>query len=245
MMCRPHESVSSLSWMVAVVLGIGAGVMTVWQALAGLIVAAGAGILPDFDHPKAEPAHAFPLVTKPIAEAVNWFARLTGGPGEKHSTPYHVAGHRAITHSLFATALIALAVHQAGFAGKWWTIAIVALVTIMAVRVLGPRKIKKSAVKSAAVTGLIAWLVWRYVPPGPWLWEAVTVGWAAHLWADMWSEAGVQLFWPIHTRVRIPGDLIPVDSTRERVVGGVCLLAVVLLCYRTLGPSIIAYGHGT
>jgi inner membrane protein len=49
--------------------------------------------------------------------------------------------------------------------------------------------------------GLVGWLLWRYVPA--W-WHPIAmmglVGYASHLVADMLTEGGIPLFWPLSAR---------------------------------------------
>lgn len=224
MMARTHELTSSLAW-------LGAGALVIHpdtgQLAAGLVVAAGAGIAPDLDHVNATPAHCFPPFSELVAKGVS----CCGG------------GHRQRTHTLLAALLAAGTVLLVSRLSHLAGLIIAGLCALWTVRVLGPRWLRYGIVSSVAAAAAIGWLVGRYVHAGPWLWEAVLVGYLAHLAGDSLSIEGVPWLWPWRYRFRAP--LVPVNSVREHAVAAVSGLAVLYLAYMELGPAIAAHVHAT
>lgn len=222
MMARSHESTSALAWMCATAVAVH---VTLPQAAAGLIVAAGAGLLPDLDLPQSSPSRAFPPVSTEVARCVHWAA----------------AGHRQRTHTLVVTAAVMAAVWAAAGADRWWTISIVFVLAVFVARVLGPRRVH-GMVASFAVGAAVTWAVWRWVPVGVWLPEAVGVGYLAHLLVDCLSVEGVPLLWPACSyRFRLP--VVPVNSVREHLVGSASLLGAGWLGWLAIAPA-VARIHG-
>lgn len=153
------------------------------QLAAASVVAAGAALLPDLDHPSATVARAFGPVTRLLARLV---ARASGG-------------HRHGTHSVPAVLLAAAVFGQAGEVGGWWAWTPVVLLAGLAAAAVG---LARPVFAVAATAALVAAGVAAGVQFGPWLGVAVGVGVAAHLAGDCATEQGCPLWWPYPRRYR-------------------------------------------
>jgi membrane-bound metal-dependent hydrolase YbcI (DUF457 family) len=149
-------------------------------------------------------------------------------------------GHRHKTHTLVAVAAVAgcVAGVEAWTSGPGWTLAIVAVCALFAVRVLGPRTVRRGVLASCVAAMLITLTVYRWVTVGAWLWQAVTIGYAAHLAGDLLSEAGEPLLWPWGYRFRIPFGPVPVDSVREHIVAGLAGVGVLWLAWQLVQRAV-------
>src|ERR1017187_9031996 len=76
---------------------VGTAPLGVAQLAAGTLVACGAAMIPDIDHPEATLAHSLPPVSNVVSRVVN---KLAGG-------------HRKGTHSLWCWALVFIATYFA------------------------------------------------------------------------------------------------------------------------------------
>jgi membrane-bound metal-dependent hydrolase YbcI (DUF457 family) len=200
----------------------------------GTVVAAGAGILPDFDHPRATPARAF----GPLSAALAWTVGKLAG------------GHRHGTHSIIGTAVfVALAVGAVHNA--WALTAALWLCMGLAVRALwGRRKNRPNGrLDYGDVAGIIhaavaAYVAYRVAHSGidmavvPW---AVAVGYLAHLVGDSMTEMGVNWLWPHPHRYRLAS--IDTGKAVEKwvVIPGLYagLAATVYLSYPAWGPVLL------
>lgn len=152
----------------------------------GGLIAAGAALLPDADHPNATIAYSLP-----------GGKALTGAIGAASG------GHRHGTHS----ALVAVAVIAAAFASGWFAnlpayglvCAVLAAVTFsFGLKVL--KIVRGWPVSWLTGIGLAVlihstapWL-WAYVP------AAIAVGWVTHLAGDFLTTGGLPLTWPWKAR---------------------------------------------
>ncbi|WP_157975699.1 metal-dependent hydrolase [Brachybacterium sp. YJGR34] len=160
------------------------------QVLAGAVVATGAALLPDIDHPSATISRSGGGITKALTRAVS-----------------SVAGHRGATHTLLAAvAFTALAVLASRLP---MTVAVpllgevlvapVLLVTVLCA--LGTRALKmvEGAVLPWAV-GLGAGLLVALLAPeaARWLPAAVAIGVLTHLIGDLLTTDGIPFpTWPL------------------------------------------------
>jgi membrane-bound metal-dependent hydrolase YbcI (DUF457 family) len=197
--------------------------LTPLTAAVGTIVAAGAGLLPDLDHPSASPARAFGPLSQTLARLVS---RVSGG-------------HRHATHSLLGTA-IASALAAAAYLNAWTLTVMIWLCMGLGVRALWRRPANRpngrldyrdvAGLVHAAVAFYIAYrlthasLDLSIVP------AAVMVGYLVHLIGDSATESGVNWWWPDRRRYRWAS----IDTGRavERWV-------VVPLLYAGIGVTVI------
>lgn len=159
--------------------------------LFGAVMAGGAAMLPDLDHPQASISRALGPLTATAAGAV---AALSGG-------------HRQGTHSLLGVAIAAavtflLAQHPV--AGAGWAAFLLAI-AISAIGGDGPAT--RTAAVAGCVAGGIALVTLAVLSPPSAVTAAgaVGVGMAAHIVGDMLTREGVPLLWPWQPRQRLAG----------------------------------------
>ena len=170
--------------------------LTPVTAAVGTVVAAGAGLLPDLDHPRATPARAF----GPLSAGAAWtIGKVTGG--HRHGT------HSFIGIAVF-TALAVAATHN-----LWALTAALWLCMGLAVRSLWRRPSNRPNgrfdyrdVAGIVHAAIAAYVAYRLTHSGldmevvPW---AITVGYVTHLIGDSMTESGVNWCWPSRRRYRI------------------------------------------
>lgn len=170
---------------------------------AGVVLTAGAGVLPDIDHPDSTVSRSFGFLTE-------WFAwlvdRLSGG-------------HRHGTHSLFGIAVFTAAAYGAGRfqlsgpkpAGSWvhafsWHMVPAAL--ILALLYSAALRALRIGGHHGDLLGIAAALVTcctgadlTQLPVASWhvplLAAATGLGCAAHIAGDELTHGGCPLFWPV------------------------------------------------
>ncbi|MEX5631530.1 metal-dependent hydrolase [Parafrankia sp. FMc2] len=172
------------------------------QLIAGAVVAAGAALLPDIDHPSGRIANTLGPVTKTLCR---WVSRAAGG-------------HRQATHSLlFAVAMGVLMWSLAEYVRYGWWAALFILVGF-GLRGLG-LDFKGhefwSGLKDCLAAGAAVYLM-HDLDMG-FAGIAVTLGCLAHLLGDCLTPRGCLLLWPIPWRMETV--LVPrTDGRVERLV---------------------------
>ena len=185
---------------VGAAVGLTATHLTPGRLAVGVVLTAGAAVLPDIDHPDATCARSFGFITWTFA----WLVEHVSG------------GHRHGTHSLVGIAAFSAAAYAADAyrqvpAGK---IALGLLLTLVIASALRALKIGGHWADLIAIGGAAA-LIWSgYGVAGvPW---AIAIGTATHIAGDMLTDQGVPLFWPLsrqHVRV-LPEPLAFTTGTR-------------------------------
>lgn len=172
---------------------LGAGVLgdlSIPEVLAGAVVATGAALLPDIDHPSATIAQSGGAVTKKITKAVSSAA---GHRGATH-TPLLVVVFMVLA-SLAAAADIRLSVPVVG------DVQVGAALIVMAMTAFGVRAMKIVRGNIAPwATGVAAALVVAVAAPDNaiWLPLAVGIGAVIHLIGDMLTTDGIPFpLWPL------------------------------------------------
>jgi membrane-bound metal-dependent hydrolase YbcI (DUF457 family) len=202
-MARTHALSGVTVWLAATpLLGLGGR-----EIAAGLVVTAGAAMLPDLDHPSSSIARSWGPLTRALARLV---ARLSGG-------------HRQGTHSLLFVALVGVLGAAAGAAGGWWAVVPVFLAASLALGVLlhdkGPR--------NEIAAGVLALAVYAGEVQTAWLGWALALGALAHLLGDALTPERVPLLWPSRRRYGV--GLFTTDTWPERVLAGLLAVANVWL----------------
>lgn len=224
MMSPTHSLSGAVLWLAAVPF---LGDQTPASVAVGAVCAAGAGLLPDLDHPSASPARAFGPASWLLARAVN---AVSGG-------------HRHATHSLVGIgAFTAVAWWVTGARG-WPLVVLMTLLAGLACRALLPRgrdrkwKLDWADVASTVTALTAGFVAWRLVGSGmdlsvvPY---AVAIGCAAHIAGDMLTPAGCPVFWPMPHRFRVAS--ITTNSWVERwVVTSALYMALGFIAVRTWG----------
>lgn len=176
------------------------------------VIAAGAAVAPDADHPDARAARTFGSITRLIAA-------ISGG-------------HRHGTHTLWAAALVAA---TCWFSTAWQPAPLGHAVTPVAGLVV----FTTTALGLAALTGwrrpivltiaLFAGVTAAATAPSPaWLSLTTTAGYLTHLLGDVITTQGVKILRPLPPTIRVP-VLGNAGSAREHVLAGLLALAWVLL----------------
>lgn len=183
------------------------------QCALGVVVTAGAALVPDLDHPHASAVHAL----GPITRGAGWVIRHVSG------------GHRHATHSLVG---VSVATGLAWLAGlnAWATGAGLWVLAVCAIYALRPRAhvAERVATAGVAVAG-IGWLMTAQTPDPWWLVGVVALGTATHVAGDMCTERGVPLAWPVSRRsVRI-GSIDTGKTVERRLVVPVLYVALAAL----------------
>ena len=185
--------------------------------LAGtLILAAGAGVIPDIDHPDARPARQFGMLGKFVAKMT---AKAAGG-------------HRKATHSIpFAVAVggVLWAADSFGWGEVSWRSAAGGLIAFFLATVgfsltapsLGLRTPGWLALLVGA--GLGVW-VWQQ-PSLVWMPPLLTLGILIHIVGDWLTKGGVPLFLPF-TKRRWKAGLFRTGSKAESFVAALCWVAL-------------------
>jgi len=208
-MGRTHALSGAVLWLAAVPaltrtewLGSHALSLSSNQVIAGAVVAAGAGLLPDIDHPNGRIAGTLGPVTRVLCR---WVSRASGG-------------HRHATHSLaFAVAMGALMGLLASHVRYGWWAALFILVGF-GLRGLGldfEGHEFASGVKDCVTAGVAVYLMhgldlsFAAYP--------VALGCLAHLIGDCLTPRGCLLLWPLNWRMETV--LVPrTDGRVERLV---------------------------
>src|SRR5699024_6691683 len=171
-------------------LGAGQMDLTAPEVLAGTVVAAGAALLPDIDHPSATIA--------PSAGAVSKLARAADSPA---------AGHRGATHTPLAVAVFALAgvlVTKVDWAvdapvGEQIEIATTAVVTALSAFAVRALKLTTGSLAPWLIGAGAGLLVGLFAPEvSIWLPAAIGLGALVHLLGDLVTTDGIPFpTWPL------------------------------------------------
>ncbi|MDT0302871.1 metal-dependent hydrolase [Streptomonospora wellingtoniae] len=238
MMAGSHASTAALA---GAVLGAAAGgglVELVWCAAVG----AGAGLLPDLDHPEATATRSQGPVSRAACRGVRalssavWAATRT--PADDGGYRDGSGAHRHLTHTApacVAAGLMcgAVAVHPAGAAVVLWLLVSLGL-RGLGQCLTGKDKAELSSWPTVSLGALlITGVVVGVAPPNPVLLGAVVaVGAWVHVLGDWLTRQGVPLAWPVRVRgkrwwaFRSPLSFAAGDVWQERAVRWACAVGV-------------------
>ena len=221
MLARAHALSGAVVWLAAAPMDPG-----VAELSAGMLVAAGAALLPDLDTPTSTLARALGTPTRLLARVVG---RLAGG-------------HRAGTHSLLAVV--------AAWTGLSWVVqtpwgrfvaAVVCLVCLaLVLHVLGSRHVRgRQALDPlpVAVAALLVVLGAVTLETIAFIAPAVGLGVAAHVLGDLLSDRGVPLLWPWPARQAV--GAVTTGGLLERLLEGGLLLGIAWLLVTRLAPALL------
>lgn len=238
MMGHTHALAGAAAWLGIVPLLAEHGMrMTPAEVVAGSVVCAGAGMLPDLDHHDGSIANAFGPVTRVLCRGV---AVVSGG-------------HRHATHSLAFCLLAAFGADWlAGHAIRaWWVMLF--LIIGLGLRGIGlhvPEREHYNVLVNGGAAAGITWMMadMHFVGPGidlfgyrlGWAGLAVGLGSLLHIVTDCLTPEGCPVLWPLQARLEMP--LIPrTDGVVERwVVTPALALGVVVLSARSAAGSFAA-----
>jgi membrane-bound metal-dependent hydrolase YbcI (DUF457 family) len=216
---------------------------------AGMVLTAGAGVLPDLDEPGSVIARSFGFLTGAFA----WIVHKISG------------GHRKGTHSLLGVALLTVASLGAGswqastrttgpHPGPWWHLVPAALILGL-LFAAGFRALHVGGhhgdAAGIALAALVIWKGWdlALVPPYhvPVLAVCLTLGMLAHIAGDMITHYGCPLLYPVsrHDYGLLPQPIrITTSKLAEHwVISPLLLAALAYFTWRDLGPSMAAHVH--
>lgn len=174
------------------------------ELAAGTLVACGAAMLPDLDHPQATLARCLPPVSTGLSHAVNLLA----------------GGHRKGTHTIWCWAIIGLLTYWALHlpTGPVVALGISIFASLLMLRVL------------TESDGIICMLL-AFVLGGAavlaagtdytWLIQAVIIGFGLHLLGDIITTEGIPPFYPLPPNIAIP-VIGRVGGPVEQGVGALC-----------------------
>jgi membrane-bound metal-dependent hydrolase YbcI (DUF457 family) len=190
------------------------------QLAAGTLIACGAAMIPDIDHPQATLARSLPPVSMVVSKFVNKIA----------------GGHRKGTHTLWCWILVALATK---FALALSSGPIIALGISVFCALLMLRVLTESdgliCLLLACILGGAAVLAGG--ADTSWLTQAVIIGFGLHLVGDIVTTEGIPFFYPFGPNFKIP-ILGSTDHFRERWAGRICgLIAFALLVSTVFLPG--------
>lgn len=198
---------------------------TMGQHALGTVVCAAWALVPDLDHPGAAASRRLGVVGRLLSGVI----RVLAG------------GHRQGTHSLAASALVAL--------GAWWVTyrapspTIAAVIAALAVIFAAPLLGKAVGVTISAALGLglgitIGWLLWTgTVVTDTWFFWAMTLGFTLHWIGDVITSRGVSLLWPVsRRRVKVP--LFTTGSGIETVIAAILAAAFTVLGWQQFSPAL-------
>ena len=209
--------------------------LTPLTAAVGTVVCAGAGLLPDLDHPSASPAQAFGPISKTAARAI---ARISGG-------------HRHATHSLLGLTICG-ALAAAAYLNVWTLAAVIWLCMGLGVRALWrrPKNRPNGRLDWRDIAGLVhaavaAYVAYRLTHSGldlSMIPFAVALGYAVHLIGDSATETGVNWWWPDRKRYRWASVDTGKSVEKWVVVPGLYagIAATVLMTFGTWWPALFA-----
>jgi membrane-bound metal-dependent hydrolase YbcI (DUF457 family) len=193
--------------------------LSVPEIAAGTVVAAGASMLPDLDHPQATASRSLGPVTGVLSKALNTAA----------------GGHRQGTHSLLFALLVGVGAAWllANTSGPWVALAMCFFFASLALRVLT----EASGLISAGLAALVAATLISFAPEADWLWLSISIGCLLHMLGDILTPEGVPPLWPVSGwRLRFP-IIGHTGDWRESVIAGACgVLTLILLATTVFLP---------
>lgn len=239
MLAGSHAATGALA---GVTVGAAAGgglVELVWCAAVG----AGAGLLPDLDHPGSTATRSQGPASRAVSRGVralsSWTWRATRSPRDDGGYRDGTGTHRHLTHTAPACVLTGftaavLSVHVYGAAVVLW------LLVSLGLRGLGQcltgrdREALSSWLTVSLGALLITGVVVGVAPPHPVLLGLVVAAGAwVHVLGDWLTSAGVPLAWPLRVRgkrwwmYRSPLAFnADADSWQERAVRWACAIGV-------------------
>ncbi|MCD0451043.1 metal-dependent hydrolase [Actinocorallia sp. API 0066] len=224
MMGRTHALSGAVAWLAVAPVAQSRDLVGAWavpmgpaELATGVVVCAGAAMLPDVDHPRGTIANTFGVLTR-------WLCKAVGSV---------FGGHRNGTHSV----LVAVG---AGYGAQWladhqiwgWWAALFLLVGL-GLRGLGVG-VEGNDVSTGVLNAGIAAIVvfWAHDVDTSWVGYAVAFGCLVHIAGDCLTPQGCPLLWPAPWRFGFP--LVPrTDGKVERwIVTPLLTLGVAVLAVR-------------
>jgi membrane-bound metal-dependent hydrolase YbcI (DUF457 family) len=225
MMGRNHSIVGMATWLAAGPASFAAAghPLTTEQSLAGVLLCAGASLLPDIDHPQSTVARTLGPVTQLPAAAI---ASIAGG-------------HRQKTHTILFCALMGPLAAWVIAQWKYGLFGMYMLFAAWAIRLLLPdTKSLWGGLGPAVLAAAAAWAA-ADVPAGAWVPLAVVFGALAHLVGDMLTPGGVPILLPF-SKKRFAMPLFTTGTAGEQVFSLFAFAAVLWMAWAQYGDWFLA-----
>lgn len=232
-----HATSAAALWFAAApaALSVVGQSLTPQQLAAGAVACAGAGLIPDIDHPSGTIAYTFGPLTRGVAKLV---ALLAGG-------------HRQGTHTLLFAIGFGAFCYGIGQSSEYLNTQWPAMILMFALASfafkgmrLVPKAVHYSMRGVAAVlqAAALTWALAHWVMPGMhwglWLGAAGFLGCFAHLVTDSCTPEGVPWLKPLtNFRLSVPLISHTGNVVETVIVGPLFTLAVIILGWTALGPS--------
>lgn len=209
MMGKSHLMLGASGWLAAGAPALDAlgQPLGVPELAAGTVVAAGAAMLPDLDHPQATVSRSLGPVTEAISRG---FSTALGG-------------HRNGSHSLLFAGVIGagLGIGLGSSSGPWLALLICFFFSSLVIRTLT----EADGLICAAVSGLLGATLVSVAPQMDWIFFAVIIGCLLHDLGDILTPEGVPPLWPLSkARLKVP-VIGHTGDWREKGIAALCGLA--------------------
>jgi len=211
-MGKSHLMLGAAGW-----LAVGAPVvdafghsLNVTEIATGTVVAAGAAMLPDLDHPQATVSGSLGPVTRVISKV---FAKCLGG---------HRNGSHSLLFAFAVTAALAWALQS--FEAPWLAFGVCFFFSSLVLRTLT----EADGIICAALSAIIGATLITLAPNQEWLFMAVGLGCLLHDLGDVLTPQGVPPLWPLSkARMKLP----VIGRTGDFREKGIAALCGVAACY--------------
>jgi membrane-bound metal-dependent hydrolase YbcI (DUF457 family) len=196
MMARSHAISAAAGWLACVAGVVPPDERPPWTRIVlGAVIAAGAALLPDVDHPNSCVARTFGAPSRWVCR------RIARGCARLHAATKTAKdradfdGHRTASHTLLFALLLGVAVGLlCALTGPVASAVVAFCCTGLAFRGGVPRRGPLGATLAGALAAAVTVLLGL---GGWWLGVAVGFGCAAHLAGDSCTNSGVPVFWPV------------------------------------------------
>ena len=181
------------------------------------LIAAGAGVVPDLDHPDARPSTHFGILSRILAKGINSAS----------------GGHRHGTHSILCAAVLGAIAYATQYSpegvGRWAAVVTCGFCASVGLALVGPSLGFNRTKSSSLLVGAgVGWWTYTYFTSvAPALWILAAGGVLVHIACDGVTKGGVPVFWPF-TKKRFALGLFRVGGPGETIatVIGMSALAV-------------------
>ncbi|GAA2818805.1 metal-dependent hydrolase [Crossiella cryophila] len=232
----PTHAISGTAAWGAVVVGFGAydlGHFTPQTVVVGAIMASGAALLPDLDHPGSTVSRTFGPISKAASKAINTVSHAVYRGTRTKRDSNRDGGHRGLTHTVVFALLAGIGTTAVVQATNRWALPILLFFFCgLAVRGLMHKWCpKRDAWAISGTSALLTILCWSWAQNGPEqapaLGIAVITGCVAHYLGDAITEQGCPMLWPVPIMGRLWFPVAPPKLLRMKT-GGKVELSLIL-----------------
>jgi membrane-bound metal-dependent hydrolase YbcI (DUF457 family) len=169
----------------------------------GAVLATGAALLPDLDHPQSTVSRTFGPLTQGISGGVNTISALVYRTTRTRRDSNRDGGHRGLTHTLVFALISAVATTAIVQTSQKWALPLLMFVFAgLAVRgIMNEWDSKSDALLITVASAAITWacIAWTAQTPASAAacGVAVGIGCIAHYLGDAITEQGCPMLWPI------------------------------------------------